>query len=82
MSRKVEELKIKSVGQKIKYRKAEKAISSMCAVRAEDANGVEHKAFAWGDLCDKLTVGSAVAATKEFSPNKRDNRFIILKSLE
>lgn len=82
MSRKVEELKIKSVGQKIKYRKAKERISSMCAVRAEDANGVEHKAFAWGDLCDQLTVGKAVAATRGFSPNKRDNRFIILKSLD
>ncbi|SNQ62309.1 hypothetical protein [Candidatus Methanoperedens nitratireducens] len=83
MVRKIIRMEVKEVGRKIKYQKSEKAITSMCAVKTEDSDGVEHKAYAWGDLCDNLRVGTTVLATKEFTPKTDDenDRFIII-SLE
>lgn len=82
MSRELKHLTIKSIGRKIRYEKSEKTISSMCAVKAEDMDGVEHEALAWGDLCDRLSVGKKVIATMDFSPSKSDRRFVLIKSLD
>ncbi|MFA4957212.1 MAG: hypothetical protein WC556_09610 [Candidatus Methanoperedens sp.] len=81
MARKLIQMAVKEVGRKIKYQKTERSITSMCAVKTEDPDGVEHKAYAWGDLCDNLKVGTRVLATKEFTPKTEDenDRFIIIK---
>lgn len=78
MVRKTTRMEVKEVGKKIKYLKSEKAISTMCAVTAKDDEGVEHEAFVWDNLCDKIKEGTAVVATKEFSPNRGNARFIII----
>lgn len=82
MNRKLEKLKIKSIGRMIEYNGLDKTTHSMCAVRAEDMKGVEHEALVWGDLCNTLSVGKKVVATKEFSWNNGDRRFVIQKSLD
>ncbi len=76
-------MQVKEIGKKLKYKKSEGITSSVCAVKTEDIDGVEHKAYAWGSLCDNLKVGSKVLTTKEFSPKMKDknDRFLIIKSL-
>jgi hypothetical protein len=77
------EMEIKSVGKKIEYKKPKGVTSSLCAVKTVDDKGNEHKAYAWGQLCDDIKVGSKVLVTKWFSPKKEEksDSFIILKLL-
>lgn len=75
------EMEVKSIGKKIEYNKPGGTNSSICAVRTKDKSGAEHKAYAWGNLCDDLKVGNKVLATKWFSPKTKEkrDRFIIIK---
>lgn len=83
MSANLIKMKIKSIGKKIKYIKPGEVTSNMCSVKAKDETGIEHEAYAWGNLCDDLRVGNKVLATRWFSPESEEDidRFIILKNL-
>ncbi|MCX9011861.1 MAG: hypothetical protein OIN66_12150 [Candidatus Methanoperedens sp.] len=79
------EMEVKSVGKKIEYIKPDGTTTSrLCAVKAKDKSGNEHKAYAWGNLCDDLKVGTKVLATQRVPPkNERDGgRFVIYKCLK
>lgn len=76
------EMTVKSVSKKMEFARLNRlATKSMCAVRAEDQHGVEHKAYALGGLCDNLAIGNKVLATKKPSQKKKDIscRFVIVK---
>lgn len=76
------EMKVKSVSKKMEFTKPNRlATNCMCAVRAEDLHGVEHKAYALGSLCDRLEVGNRVLVTKKPSTKKKDisGGFVIVK---
>lgn len=79
------EMEIRSIGKKIEYIKPDgTTASSLCAVKAEDKSGNEHKAYAWGNLCDDLKVGTKVLATQRVPPKSDSDsgRFVIYKCLK
>lgn len=83
MNNKFTEMHVKFIGKKINYEKSKGEISKMCIVNAQDQDGVEHKAYAWGNLCDDLRVGNDVLTTEWVSPEteKKSDRYIIVKRI-
>jgi hypothetical protein len=86
METKLKQMTIKAVGKKMGFNKPNSlATNSMCSAKAKDQQGVEHKAYAFGNLCDTLEVGSKVLVTKK-SNNKilkkeENESFLIIKKI-
>ncbi len=83
MNEKFTEMNVKFINKKINYEKSNGEFSKMCMVNAQDRDGVERKAYAWGNLCDNLKVGNDVLTTEWVSPETeiKSDRYIIVKKI-
>lgn len=83
MNEKFCEMHVKSKSKAINYEKTKGEISKMCMINIEDRDGIEHKAYAWGNLCEDIIPGSNVLATEWVSPEieKKSDRYIIIKKI-
>ncbi len=87
MDTKLKQMTIKEVGKKMTFKRPNRlATNSLCSVKAKDQKGIEHKAYAFGNLCETLEIGSKVLVAKKssnkFMKKEENQRLLILKKIK